>query len=406
MENLKLNRENTSGLKEYNPPESLWEQYQIAKSNHSERSMMSVYGRISEAAENGDEEAIVTLAMIYHENNVPYGKKRNRILKYADSEKSNQMLGLIYCKGLSVGKDETVGESYYEKALEQGSTQVYKLKFIDSYKKDEMEEAWNYARQYITSCDDIKPLENIADALAVVMGERCKILDMHQKSDLSYIEQLVKNLIKKYKEPYVPGKERNKDKDRVVTEAVLLHANALVQYEKYKEALEVLLTEDLEGFRSALDIFKLRAHLDSSTKEQAYFTLWKRANDENYPIEYRTAGMKRVEFLIERYKKKSFFEYSRFVNLGIEAGCKNAESYAADVQNILRENAILAQALEVLQTSNYEMAITEIERLAEGGNKDANFEMGKIYEQGIKRPRNMEKANAYYEKAGRRWWKN
>lgn len=402
MAHLQLNNLNASGLKEYNPPENLFEQYKIAKQNKNIARMKQLYEEISIAAENGDQDAFITLALIYNENPVAYGKKRNRLFQYVDLGASNRNLGIIYMYGKSVTQDKDKAFDYWERAIAQGDTKIYQILSIYEYQNDNMKRAWYYARRYLERNEKDLNLENLRDALVFVMGERSRILDLHQKPDMSYIEKNVSKLLELYKMPYIEGEERNQYYDYIAEEAVLLHAEGLIEHERYKEAVEVLLSDTIGGYREIYKLFKIKKHLDITTYMNTVLTFWKRANDLHFSEEYRKQVMTGIEFVIHRFKARSFFEYHHFVSLGQAAGCKNAESFMQDIQNTLHENALLQQAKDVLQTSNFELAIKEIERLAEKGNKDACFELAKIYEQGIKRPRDMKKAESYYEKAGRK----
>lgn len=60
---------------------------------------------------------------------------------------------------------------------------------------------------------------------------------------------------------------------------------------------------------------------------------------------------------------------------------------------------MLAQAIELLETSNYRSAIQELERLASKGNSEANYHLGIQYYQGTKVTHDKEKAKTYMKKA-------
>lgn len=204
---------------------------------------------------------------------------------------------------------------------------------LQRFEADDMEKAFLLARKYLETREEVNPLLDVEDALMVVMGERSKILDLHKKPDVSYIEELVPKLLAKYKKPYIEGEERNAYYDEIAKGAVLLHAEALIEYERCEEALEVLLADPTVGFSAAFKLFNMRRCLDETTFENALLTLWKRASDTTYSQDYRYEVLQGVKLTIRRLKLSKYDWFKKIVGLGQSEGCLNAEKYAEGIWN-------------------------------------------------------------------------
>ena len=219
------------------------------------------------------------------------------------------------------------------KAIENGDDEIFSKEDANTYRamgvydylNGNVKAAYIYARRYIDLKTENLNLENLIDALMFVMGERQKILYYHQKPELSYIEQNVSKLLALYKMPYVEGEERILYYDDVAENAILLHAESLIEHERYEEAVEVLLSDTIGGYREVYNLFKIKKYLDLATYMNAALAFWKRVDDTQYSEEYRNQVMKGIEFILHRFKARNIQEYEHFISLGKAAGCKSIE---------------------------------------------------------------------------------
>ena len=205
----------------------------------------------------------------------------------------------------------------------------FKAMSLQEFEADDMTKAAMFARMYLDKNEEVNPLEDTQDALMVVMGERSRILDLHEKPDMSYIEELVPKLLAKYKKPYTEGEERNAHYDAIARGAILLHAETLIEYERYDEALEMLLAETIVGFHAGFKLFSMRNQLDATTFEDTLITLWKRATDTSFSPHYRKEVMEGVKLTLRRLKLSKHQWFKKITSRGQSEGCLNAEKYAA-----------------------------------------------------------------------------
>ena len=202
---------------------------------------------------------------------------------------------------------------------------------LQRFEADDIGKALLLARAYLEASEDVNPLQDTEDALMVVMGERSKILDLHQKPDMGYIEELMPKLLAKYKKSYAEGEERNAHYDAIARGAVLLHAEALIEYGRCEEAIKMLMEEPMTGFWAGFKLFNMRKQLEAETFEEALITLWKQAADTNFSPEYREEVMAGVKLTIRRLKLSKREMFQKIISRGQSEGCLNAEKYAEGI---------------------------------------------------------------------------
>lgn len=396
--------ENTNfdtGLREYETMEQLFKRYTNARYRNRFWEEREIYGIISEAAEDGDEEAIYYLAEIYATFPVEYGKKRNRILQYGTTGKSMKALSDAYRYGHYGNVDLKKADEYLEKVGTADRQALYDaiLYWEGKGTFNEREKAAKLAADFISVYSDLDIYENPLDALIYSHG-RCyqfknNLVEFNPAEVYAQAQKMYSVLW--YKK--LSNEDYDKYYDHLNIEITKMAVYAFHAKEQYAQAMEAILL----NYRCPVWVVNfmetLRKKAPEGVVEKCYIRAWNQMKDSRYSEKLKQRIGVAMEGVLDWYKKKGTLPYARFVKLAQQEGCPGVEKYVADMEEVLREEAMLSQAIELLETSNYRSALQELERLAGKGNAEANYHLGIQYYQGIKVVQDKEKAKAYMKKA-------
>lgn len=386
-----------SGLREYETYEQIFKRCTNAYYQSHESQLRDAYALLSEGAENGDPEAVYYFARWYSTFPEKYGKKRNRILSTGKSVMCLKELAEAYQNGYYCKKDERKANEYMMQAADLDSD-VRKELIFSLYEKGERENSRKLAIKYMKEHPNLDIYHDMHEALIYVFAMLQQIIDENMNYDVEDVKRKVHGIFDVKWSYEIKDENGNPLRDRLLVLAAYLLSRAYQGKGMYVEAINaVWIVRNLQLI--AMITKDLLNKVPDAVAEKNTIRVWKEINEGGYDQKHLELAKKKVKEMLEEYKKKGTLSYARLTKIAQEEGCWNADIYEADVQELIRDESMLNQALEILQTSNYRSAIQELIRLSEKGSAEANYHLGLAYYEGTKIEHDMDKAKRCMKKA-------